>query len=389
MNDELRESRFDFSVLNSKPTKTQQGFLRVPGQIARTGILEYKLLTGGTRRELRHPDEVFKADSLDSLKGAPITDLHHGLVDSVNVDQYSVGVVVDTIEHDQQWVRGQLTIQREDAVKSVESGDRKELSAGYTCSMEYVPGVYQGERYDAKQKDIIYNHVAIGPDGWARSGPDAVIKMDGLDTTAAVSGIEIKQDDFRQEIKDMSTKKVVLKLDGFTYETEIAEPLAANFEQGINKMREDGAAATTKVSELEGKLAAEEKAHADLQEKFDSLNSAEQIEAAVKERLALISEAQKIAPELKCDGLSTREIKIAALEKNEWKPERFDGKDDAYLSGVFAGVLAAPKVETKINMPDPNPDTKEDGQEVKYDSKAARQKMMNGYAWDTKDTESN
>ena len=118
------------------------------------------------------------------------------------------------------------------------------------------------------------------------------------------------------------------------------------------------------MSELEGKLAAEEKARVDLQEKFDSLNSADNIEKAVKERLTLVGEAQKIAPELKCDGLSTREIKIAALEKNEWKPEHFDGKDDAYLNGVFAGVLATPKVETKINMPDPNPNTKEDGQEV-------------------------
>jgi hypothetical protein len=39
-----------------------------------------------------------------------------------------------------------------------------------------------GEAYDAIQRDIIVNHVAIGPKGWGRAGPDCAIRTDSNQT---------------------------------------------------------------------------------------------------------------------------------------------------------------------------------------------------------------
>jgi len=383
MNEKLRESRFDFSTLSTKNKKTSQGFLRVPGQITRTGILEYRTYDGQIRRELRRPEEVFKADSLDTLKGASITDKHCGMVDPVNVGLLEVGTVGESIEHNDTWVSAQLTIKRKPMIDAINAGDRTELSAGYTCRVDHTPGTYEGEHFDAEQTNIVYNHVGLGPKGWARAGENATIKLDGLDDNAAVSGLDYRLDDHKQEIV-MTTKKVALKLDDVTYQVDVEEALATNFEQSIEKMRTDGHEAKSRVGELEGKLAAADKAQGELQAKFDGENNAEKIEAAVSARIALVESAHKIAPEMKFDGMKDREIKIAALGKASWEADHFDGKDDNYVEGVFASTIKQGPQGTGVKTATSEPDKKRnDGGEVKLDSKGARQKMMDTYenAW--------
>ena len=58
--------------------KTAEGFIRDKPIIGRSGILIYKKADGTERREYRPPEEAFKAESLASLKGKPITIGHNG-----------------------------------------------------------------------------------------------------------------------------------------------------------------------------------------------------------------------------------------------------------------------------------------------------------------------
>jgi hypothetical protein len=64
-------------------------------------------------------------------------------------------------------------------IKAIEKGERRELSPGYVCHVEENPGSWNGERYDGIQRNIIYNHLAIGPAGWGRSGSEVSLKLDG------------------------------------------------------------------------------------------------------------------------------------------------------------------------------------------------------------------
>lgn len=175
-----REQRFDFGSIRSKPVKTSQGFLKLTGNLTRVGVLTYRKADGGEFRELRLPEEVFNADSLSSLAGAPVTDLHPlGLIDPSNVTKHQKGFVGESVKRDGCFVSAPLVVQDAGLIAAVESGERRELSPGYTCGVEHNPGTWEGAHYDAIQRGITYNHLAIGPKGWGRSGSEVALKLDG------------------------------------------------------------------------------------------------------------------------------------------------------------------------------------------------------------------
>jgi hypothetical protein len=162
--------RFDFNGFSSSFSKTPQGFLRVKARLSRTGVFSYD-----SKTEYRPPDEVFREDSLASLKGAPVTDLHPKceVLTPQNAKEYIVGLT-ESVERDGDFLAGSLIIFHEDTIKAIESGERKEISLGYTCTLEPA----SGQDYDAVQKNIIVNHVALGPKNWGRAGPECAIKTD-------------------------------------------------------------------------------------------------------------------------------------------------------------------------------------------------------------------
>ena len=63
--------RLDFNGTSKTFKRTPQGFLRVNARLTKSGVFNYE-----NTREYRPDEEVFRADSLESLKGAPVTDLH-------------------------------------------------------------------------------------------------------------------------------------------------------------------------------------------------------------------------------------------------------------------------------------------------------------------------
>ena len=147
--------RFDFNGSSNEFRRTPQGFLRVNARLTKTGIFNYE-----SGREYRSEEEVFRADSLASLQGAPVTDLHpseksaDGFLTPANVKQHIIGIT-ESVERDGPYLKGSLIIFHEDAIKAIESGARKEISLGYKCRLEQTPGAVNGEAYDAVQKDII------------------------------------------------------------------------------------------------------------------------------------------------------------------------------------------------------------------------------------------
>lgn len=199
--------RFDFAQVTAKPYRTQQGFLRVDANLTRTGVLKYTLPDGSVRRELRHPDEVFNADSLQSLAACPITDLHptEGMVTKDNWRQLSRGVLGD-VRRDGKFIAGHLTIADGDLIKKVEAKKRREVSCGYHTKLDMQSGTWEdGEAYDCIQRKIRYNHVAIGPLGWARAGSEVALRMDGM----GLVSYESKIVDDPEDIYGLETSKQI------------------------------------------------------------------------------------------------------------------------------------------------------------------------------------
>ena len=157
-------------ALNSQRVYTDEGFLRVPGKAARTGIQEY--LASELRLKDRAPndiirvyrpaEEVFNDESLQSYLGADVTNNHPPtLVNASTYRNTSVGVVTSVGRQDGDFVIVDMVIKDKDAIKAVETG-KCELSAGYTAVYDDTPGTTpEGEPYDFRQTQIKINHVAI------------------------------------------------------------------------------------------------------------------------------------------------------------------------------------------------------------------------------------
>lgn len=183
--------RFDFQRIDAaRIIETPQGFLRILGNLTRIGVLPYYRADGSVYRELRLPGEIFREDSLATMKLAPVTDLHGGMVGPANVQRLQIGVVGEDVGHDDRFVTGSALIQRADSIEAVRTKKRCELSPGYRCWVEDGAGDWHGQKYDGIQRDVIYNHLAIGPKDWGRSGPDVALRMDGLSEGAAIARMD-------------------------------------------------------------------------------------------------------------------------------------------------------------------------------------------------------
>lgn len=177
--------RFDFARASrlTNARRTSAGGVRVRAAISRAGVLVYE---DGTR-ELLPPEELTRADALASLRDAPVTIGHppaefyggSAMVTPQSYRELSVGHVsgAPIIEGDH--VLAELVVMDAGAIARIDAGELVEISAGYRLRLEPTPGVFRGERYDAIQRQRVYNHLALLPPGGGRAGPTVGLRLDG------------------------------------------------------------------------------------------------------------------------------------------------------------------------------------------------------------------
>ncbi|PKQ54384.1 hypothetical protein CR151_05680 [Vibrio cholerae] len=156
---------FKFNDFQTSRTYTPEGFLKVSGRAAKTGIQEYFAHELGLTdrphdavvRVMRFEGEVFSQDSLDSYIGVDITIEHPDtFVNSETFKSESVGLVTKAVR-DGDFVLVDMIVKDQSAIDAIHSG-KVELSAGYQCHYEPAP---EGSSYDFIQRDIKVNHLAL------------------------------------------------------------------------------------------------------------------------------------------------------------------------------------------------------------------------------------
>ena len=171
------QRRCDGRLANAK--RLPNGSYRIPATLTRVGVLTYRRADGTIQRELRPPEEVFAVGSLETLQGAPLTDLHpQEMVDPANHQRLAVGHVADNVRSDAGHVAADVVVTAAEAIRAVGDGSRTEISCGYECDIDPTPGEYQGEAYDVIQRAIRYNHAALLPAGRGRAGATVGLRLD-------------------------------------------------------------------------------------------------------------------------------------------------------------------------------------------------------------------
>lgn len=298
--------RYDFIPI--KAAISPEGWVRDRPVITRTGIFEYKTADGKVRREYRPDEEVFESNSLLSLAGVPVTDGHVGLVTASNHKGVIGTVISNGIKEDENVV-ADIIIHDTNRL-----GKRRDLSLGYVCELDETPGqTAKGEKYDAVQKNIRYNHLAVVQSG--RAG-NAKLRLDSADAVNGLFDLE----------NEMDPKLVTVRFDNLEY---VASPEVAN---RLAKYETDMVDLVKKRDELEAERDAFKASLDEAKAKADT--ATKHALSAAKARLKLEEVASKAGVKFDEDT-SDRDIKVDVVTKIRGDAIKFDGKSDDYVNFAY------------------------------------------------------
>ena len=167
----------------SQRTKDKNGYLRVAvSHITKESVNPYYGydIPGARERGLdlgkiymgyREGSELARA--APSFNGLPLLLGHYE--DSAENPQKShrVGSLGTDAVYNAPYLDNSLIVTDAEAIKAIESGEAREISAAYRYTPEWTKGVFNGQKYDFVMRDIVGNHVALVKEG--RAGHDVVV----------------------------------------------------------------------------------------------------------------------------------------------------------------------------------------------------------------------
>lgn len=314
----MEATRYDRCAI--KATRTDEGYLVDTPIVGRTGIQLYKNADGTVRRELRPAEEVFNADSLATYAGKPITDEHpNEPVTAKNAKKLSVGTM-SAAKQDAENVVASIVVHDIEMIDKVMNGGKRELSLGYKVDLDETPGEWNGQKYDAVQRNIRINHLAIVPRG--RAG-NARLNLDRLDA------VSFNHD----EEEAMSDDKLGrIRLDG-----GLDYPAAPEVVVAVEKLRADNTSKAEQISELGKKV---DTLSAERDTLASQVAGIPQLKADAKDaaRAELVARAalEKAASEFKvdCAGKTDREVREAVIKAVRADAD-LTGKSEDYVLAAF------------------------------------------------------
>lgn len=340
-------------------TRTDEGYLRGEAIVTRTGVFRYRNADGTERRELRHPDDVLRDDSVQSMRQIPITVDHPGeLVTADTASTLSVGMTGENVRDDGSNIIAPFTITHKAGIDAV-NGGRRELSLGYRLDLVEEQGEYNGERYDYRQTNVKYNHLAVVSQ--ARAGSTARINLDGASVLIATS------DGKETPMTDKTPNMVAVNLDGISYDA--APEIAKAYDKATARADAAEVAQADITKERDTLQARADELEAEVKG-LKEVNHDEAIADAAKARVSLLTKAGKVIDADEHMDATERDIMIAVIAK------RHDGVDlaersDDYVTARFDAVIEAVEADGKgIKKQAEKVGSRTDASEPKRDARA-------------------
>lgn len=336
-----RFERNDKLVKVEDPRFDSYGNLRVNAVIARIGVQIYYDQEGNEIKEFRPPDEV--QNSVASLSDLPITVDHpEKPVTPQNYKEFGKGHT-SPCRYDEGLIKTRLNIMEQDAVK-VALSTHRQLSVGYTCILDWTPGVWvdefgvMGEKgksyeYDCIQRDIKGNHVALVP--LARAGNVATITDSVIKTPSKeiINMVKFVHDNRVFEVEGTDAEALVSLVSDMAKEEKAYSTKLSEKEASEKKKEEELDSMKKKCDELQAMVDG-------LKSKLDAAEvktDANAIASEVKARLELINEVKDSLVEIDY-SLDSVGIKKAYLSKvaPESVKAVLDSASVDYVNGLFA-----------------------------------------------------
>lgn len=322
------------------PKLTPQGYLKADAFATRSGVFFYTMPDGTMRRELRLPDEVFNSDSLQSLSEVSVTDNHPPEpLNSDNTKQFSIGFTGESVQKFDEFVKVKVTVTDAKVINDIMQNGKKELSCGYFCDVEEKQGEWEGQKYDAIQRNIRYNHLALVYKG--RAGPEAKLRIDSScafmcdeqDQKKICSKDKENSLHFHTSTKKENLMSAKIKIDSIEF--EVNETVAQAVTSKLDQLDKASKEIENKAKEISVLSAKNDAMNVELEASKKEIEALKSKKLSDKDIMARADELNKVITfaktvldkETKFDSLSVQELKRLVVskfmpsEKNDEKPE--------------------------------------------------------------------
>ena len=174
----------DKILFDTVRSKDENGYLRVAvSNITKEQVAPYygRSIPGWQELGLE-PERIYQIyrpgaeieKAADTFNGLPLAYEHHDM-DAANIPkEYIVGSLGTESRYEAPYLKNSLTVIDAEAIKAIEDGSCREISAGYMCDVVMSGGIFDGSAYDGYMTNIRGNHVAIVPEG--RAGHDVKVE---------------------------------------------------------------------------------------------------------------------------------------------------------------------------------------------------------------------
>ena len=339
----MRVTRYDTAkgdALTFPAKFNEDGTVEARSIITSIGVFPYKLPNGTIRHEYRSENEVFKATCLDSLKNMPIYvghqyDANRKLIkDEAKRKELAVGYTSDQIYDNNIYAATDLKVTRADGVEAIKKG-MQSLSVGYDCEVVINYIHLCGIHYDAKQVNIVNDHLALVYVG--RQGDQAVIHMDSEDAILVDDAAVVAAEDKNSKEKEMANKRTI-QLDSVDYEADDAvidalKKVEARADSLDGELKAAGVEKSKLEAERDSYKAKFDAAEAELENMKKAHLDESAINARVAQRIVLVETAKKAGVEVKGDEADL-DLKKAVIAK-VYADVKLDGKNESYIDARF------------------------------------------------------
>lgn len=322
----------DRVVLDAK-RRTGDGYLVADVKVGRTGIQIYRGAEMGRAdldqvRVFRPESEVFSEDAMKTVAHRPVTIDHPSVpVDASNWKRLAAGQTGGKVARDGDHLRVDMTMMDAASIGQVEAGKR-ELSLGYQCRIEWTSGVTDdGQAYDAIQRDIRINHLAVVDA--ARAGSACRIGDSWSDFTKSPEP---------QKEPTMSDNRTVM-VDGLSVlatdqSAQAIEKLLKDRDTARSDLATATAAHTTAIAAKDEQIGT---LKTELQQAKDAAPKPEQLDKLVADRAALVTTIKAIDAKIVVDGKSDADLRKAAVA-SKLGDDFVKDASEAEIGGMFKAI---------------------------------------------------
>lgn len=365
----LSVQRYDSVPIRDYHFDDQTGFLyvyRVP--IAGAMVQKYVKSDGSEEMEAKLPEEILSDATVSSANSKPVTDGHHGLVTKDNSHDLLKGFTASNGHVEGNMLYNDITITDPNLISQIKSGDKRELSIGFETQMDPTSGTYNGTKYDAVQRNIRINHVAVVPKG--RAGHEVRLIGDSAEAVEQVEPSEEKGNQMETRVVRADGQNITVAADDVEKITKLDADNSAKAKQiadldaQIKKLQSEKAqlqgdadASAKKADEAQAKADSLEADNKKIKEEFDKYKA-----DGVDKKLELIDKVKSfVGDEYDYHGKSDRDMKIDAVKAIKGDSVDFTDKSDTYVQAAFdmlekpkkVSGYAGPEPETKGDAADP------------------------------------